>query len=58
LTLCVSQEVIGQGVNGTRESTAKVLKILRNAGLIAIEYRRTTVLSLEGLAGYARGETE
>ena len=57
LTLRVSQEVIGQGVNGTRESTAKVLKILRNAGLIAIEYRRTTILSLDGLTRYAHGET-
>jgi CRP/FNR family transcriptional regulator, LitR-dependent transcriptional activator len=55
-TLRVSQEVIGQGVNGTRESTAKVLKILRNAGLIAIEYRRTTILNLLRLEEYARGE--
>jgi CRP/FNR family transcriptional regulator, LitR-dependent transcriptional activator len=55
-SLRISQEVIGQGVNGTRESTAKILKQLRNAGLIEIEYRRTILIDLAGLQRFAHGE--
>jgi CRP/FNR family transcriptional regulator, LitR-dependent transcriptional activator len=57
-SLRISQEVVAQGVNGTRESTAKILNQLRHAGLIEIEYRRTTLIDLAGLERFARGELE
>jgi CRP/FNR family transcriptional regulator, LitR-dependent transcriptional activator len=57
-SLRISQEVIAQGVNGTRESTAKILKQLRQAGLIEIEYRRTILIDLAGLQRFAVGQTK
>ncbi|MEO8847934.1 MAG: Crp/Fnr family transcriptional regulator [Casimicrobiaceae bacterium] len=48
-TLLLSQEEIGQLIGVSRQSANRALKRLAAAGLIAIEYGRVRVLSLEGL---------